>query len=138
MLMALLAVVCYGVAVNIVAPLTQRYGSLPVMARVVGLAVDLDAAVRDREHPGSPRSPGRRSWPSLVLGVLGTGVAFVLMGQLIARVGARASFAIYLTPVVALILGAVFRDEVIHVLSVVGIALVIAGALLASRKERDA
>ena len=52
--------------------------------------------------------------------------------------GARASFAIYLTPVVALILGAVFRDEVIHVLSVVGIGLVIAGALLASRKERDA
>jgi drug/metabolite transporter (DMT)-like permease len=32
----------------------------------------------------------------------------------------------------------VFRDEVIHVLSIVGIALVIAGALLASRKERDA
>jgi len=82
------------------------------------------------------------AWPSflavLVLGVLGTGVAFVLMGQLIARVGARATFAIYLTPVVALILGAVFRDEVIHVLSIVGIALVIAGALLASRKERDA
>ena len=75
----------------------------------------------------------------VVLGVLGTGVAFVLMGQLIARVGAtRATFAIYLTPVVALILGAVFRDEVIHVLSIVGIALVIAGALLASRKERDA
>ena len=37
-----------------------------------------------------------------------------------------------------MILGAVFRDEMIRVLSVVGIALVIAGALLASRKERDA
>ena len=48
MLMALLAVVCYGVAVNIATPLTQRYGSLPVMARMLGLAVDLDAAVRAR------------------------------------------------------------------------------------------
>ena len=38
----------------------------------------------------------------------------------------------------ALILGAVFRDEAVHVLSIVGIGLVIAGALLASRKERGA
>jgi drug/metabolite transporter (DMT)-like permease len=136
-LMALLAVVCYGVAVNIVAPLTQRYGSLPVMARVVGLAAIWTMPFGIVSIPQSSFA-----WSSflavVVLGVLGTGVAFVLMGQLIARVGARATFAIYLTPVVALILGAVFRDEVIHVLSIVGIALVIAGALLASRKERDA
>jgi len=136
-LMALLAVVCYGIAVNIVAPLTQRYGSLPVMARVVGLAVIWTMPFGIVSIPQSSFA-----WSSflavVVLGVLGTGVAFVLMGQLIARVGARATFAIYLTPVVALILGAVFRDEVIHVLSIVGIALVIAGALLASRKERDA
>ena len=136
-LMALLAVVCYGVAVNIVAPLTQRYGSLPVMARVVGLAVIWTMPFGVVSIPQSSFA-----WSSflavVVLGVLGTGVAFVLMGQLIARVGARASFAIYVTPVVALILGVVFRDEVIHVLSVVGIGLVIAGALLASRKERDA
>jgi drug/metabolite transporter (DMT)-like permease len=60
------------------------------------------------------------------------------MGRLVSRVGSRASFALYLIPVVALILGVVFRDDVVHVLSVVGIGLVIAGALLASRKERDA
>jgi drug/metabolite transporter (DMT)-like permease len=136
-LMALLAVVCYGIAINIVAPLTQRYGSLPVMARVVGLAALWTMPFGVMSIPASSFA-----WPSFlavaVLGVIGTGLAFVLMGRLVARVGARASFAIYLTPVVALILGAVFRDEVIHVLSVVGIALVIAGALLASRKERDA
>ena len=43
-----------------------------------------------------------------------------------------------MTPVVALILGAVFRDEPVHALSVVGIALVIGGAILASRKEAPA
>ena len=136
-LMALLAVICYGIAINIVAPLTQRYGSLPVMARVVGLAALWTMPFGIVSIPASSFA-----WPSFVavavLGVMGTGVAFVLMGQLVSRVGARASFAIYLTPVVALILGAVFRDEAIHVLSIVGIALVIAGALLASRKERDA
>jgi drug/metabolite transporter (DMT)-like permease len=73
------------------------------------------------------------------LGVLGTGIAFVFMGRLVARVGSsRASFATYLIPVVALILGVVFRDETVHALSLIGIGSVIAGALLASRRERAA
>ena len=72
------------------------------------------------------------AWPSALavagLGIVGTGVAFVLMGHLVARVGSRrASFATYLIPVVALILGVVFRDEAVHLLSVIGIGLVIAG-----------
>jgi drug/metabolite transporter (DMT)-like permease len=136
-LMALLAVLCYGVAINIVTPLTQRYGSLPVMARVIGLAAIWTLPFGVMSVPDSTFA-----WSSflavVVLGVAGTGIAFVMMGRLVARVGARASFATYLIPVVALILGVVFRDEVIHVLSIIGIALVIAGALLASRKERDA
>ncbi|MEO8422710.1 MAG: DMT family transporter [Actinomycetota bacterium] len=136
-LMALAATVCYGVAINLTTPLTQRYGSLPVFARVIGIAAILTLPFGIVSVPDSSFA-----WSSfvavVVLGVMGTGVAFVLMGRLVARVGARASFATYLIPVVALILGVVFRDEVIHVLSVVGIGLVIAGALLASRKERDA
>ena len=36
--LVLAAVSCYGVAINIAAPLTQRYGSLPVMARMLALA----------------------------------------------------------------------------------------------------
>ena len=135
--MALGASVCYGVAINIAAPLAQRYGSLPVMARMLGLAslwtLPLGIlSVRSSDF----------AWPSVLavaaLGILGTGIAFVLMGHLVARVGSRASFATYLIPVVALILGVVFRDEAVHVLSVVGIGLVIAGALLASRREREA
>ena len=51
----------------------------------------------------------------MALGMLGTGLAFVMMGRLVARVGSsRASFAIYVIPVVALILGAVFLDEAIQ------------------------
>ena len=70
------------------------------------------------------------------VGVLGTGLAFVLMGNLTGSVGAtRASFLTYLIPVVALVLGVAFRDEVISTLAVVGVGLVIAGAILASRRE---
>jgi drug/metabolite transporter (DMT)-like permease len=72
----------------------------------------------------------------VVLGAFGTGIAFVLMGRLVARVGStRAAFATYLIPVAAVILGAVFLDEDVRTTSVVGIALVIAGAILASRRE---
>jgi len=133
--LVLVAVACYGIAINIAAPLTQRYGSLPVMGRMVGLAAIWTAPFGLVGLAGSSFD-----WGSLVaiaaLGALGTGLAFVLMGRLVARVGsARASFATYLIPVVALVLGAVFLDETVRALSIAGIALVIAGALLASRKE---
>jgi drug/metabolite transporter (DMT)-like permease len=70
------------------------------------------------------------------VGVLGTGLAFVLMSNLIGRVGpTRATFITYIIPVVALVLGVVFRNEVIAPIAVAGVALVIAGAALASRRE---
>jgi drug/metabolite transporter (DMT)-like permease len=70
------------------------------------------------------------------VGVLGTGLAFVLMSNLIGRVGpTRATFITYIIPVGALVLGVVFRNEVIAPIAVAGVALVIAGAALASRRE---
>jgi drug/metabolite transporter (DMT)-like permease len=137
-LLALLATVCYGVAINIAAPLTQRYGSLPVMARMLALASAMTAPLGLLGLRGSAFDAA--SFAAVAgLGIVGTGLAFVLMGRLVAHVGStRASFATYQIPVVAMILGVVFRDDRVHALSVVGIALVIAGALLASRKERTA
>ena len=134
-LMVLLAVVCYGVAVNVATPLTQRYGALPAMARMLALASIWTAPFG---LWGLSRSAF--AWNAfaavLALGALGTGLAFVLMGTLVSRVGAtRGAFAIYLVPVVAMVLGAVFLDEEIFAISIVGIALVLTGAFLASRKD---
>ena len=136
--LVLAAVCCYGVAINIAAPLTQRYGSLPVMARMLGLAAIWTAPFGVVGLTGSSFA-----WGPLVaiaaLGAIGTGLAFVIMGRLVSRVGSsRASFATYLIPVVALVLGAVFLDERVRLLAIAGISLVIAGALLASRKDRRA
>ena len=132
----LLAVACYGIAINIAAPVTQRYGSLPVMARMLGLGAIWTAPLGLAGVGGSSFSWGPSS-RSATLGALGTGLAFVVMGRLVSRVGSsRASFATYLIPVVALVLGALFLDETVRATSIVGIGLVIAGALLASRKDR--
>jgi drug/metabolite transporter (DMT)-like permease len=133
--LALGATVCYGLAINIAAPLTQRYGALPAMARMLAVAALLTA-------PFGIAGLGSSSfaWESALavtfLGAVGTGIAFVFMGRLVARVGSgRASFATYLIPVVALILGVAFRDETVRVSSIVGVVLVIGGAALASRRE---
>jgi drug/metabolite transporter (DMT)-like permease len=136
-LLVLAAVGCYGVAINIAAPLTQRYGALPVMARMLGLATLWTAPFGLVGLAGSSFAWGSLA-AMLALGAIGTGLAFVVMGRLVGRVGSsRASFATYLIPVVALVLGAVFLDEVVEVISIAGIALVIGGALLASRRDRD-
>lgn len=134
-IMVLVATVCYAVALNMVAPLQQRYGSLPVIARVQWVAA---AAVTPFGIYGLAQSSF--AWPSLLallaVGVLGTGLAFVLMGTLSGRVGpTRSAFFTYAIPVVALILGVVFRDEIVAPVAVIGVVLVIAGALLASRRE---
>lgn len=80
------------------------------------------------------------AWPSLLAvsaaGVLGTGLAFVLMGNLVGRVGStRASFITYVIPVVALLLGVIFKDDQVEIVALIGVALIIVGAFLASRKE---
>ena len=72
----------------------------------------------------------------MVAGTAGTGIAYVLMGELVGRAGStRASFITYIIPVVALALGGVVMDDEVEALHVVGVGLIIAGALLASRKE---
>lgn len=133
--LVVLATVCYAFATNIVVPLQQKYGSIAVVARVQWVAA---ALVTPYGIYGLSRS--EFAWPSLVamlaVGVLGTGVAMVLMGSLVGSVGpTRATFITYLIPIVAMVLGVVFRDDVVSPIAIVGVFLVIAGAILASRSE---
>jgi drug/metabolite transporter (DMT)-like permease len=134
-ILVVLATLCYGFSTNIVAPLQQRYGTIPVMGRTLMVATLL---VTPYGLFGLTRS--EFAWPSLAatlaVGFLGTGVAFLVMGSLIGSVGpTRSSFITYLIPVVALVLGVVLRDEIVSPIAVVGSLLVIAGAVLASRRE---
>lgn len=133
--LVLIAVMLYALAFNLAVPLQQRYGALPVLlrAQLVALAVVAPVALLGL---GS----SEWSWPSALamvpLGVLGTGVALVAMTNLTGRAGAaRGSIAIYFLPVVAVILGVLFRAETIAPLSLAGTVLVLVGAWLTSRKE---
>jgi drug/metabolite transporter (DMT)-like permease len=134
--MVVAATLCYGFAVNIAPPIQQRYGALPVMARMLALATVWTAPFGVWSVPGSSLELG----PVLAvvfIGAVGTGLAFVIMGELVGRVGAtRSSLITYLIPVVALGLGVVFQDDRVTVPALVGVVLVVAGAALASRRQR--
>ena len=66
-----------------------------------------------------------------------SGLAFVASTTQGARAGpVRGSIPIYFLPVVAMLLGALVRHETIPALAIAGVALVIAGAWLSSRRER--
>jgi drug/metabolite transporter (DMT)-like permease len=70
------------------------------------------------------------------LGLLGTGVAFVIYYYLIQTLGAlKAASAYYIPPVVALAIGAVFANEVVGVRQICGALLIMAGIFYASRPE---
>jgi drug/metabolite transporter (DMT)-like permease len=134
-ILVIVATMGYAVSLNLVTPLQQKYGSLPVMASVLRLAV---LWVIPYGLVGLFDSSF--AWSSLVataiIGVFGTGLAFVFMGSLVGSVGAtRASFITYLMPVVSVVLGVAFRDEAVSPISVAGAGLVIVGAILASRRE---
>ena len=132
----LFATVLYAVAFNLAVPLTQRYGSLPVLLRAQLVAI---AFVLPFGLWGLPRSEW--DWGAagamLVLGALGSGIAFVASTTLGARAGpVRGATPIYFLPVVAMLLGALLRDEDIPALAIAGVALVIVGAWLSSRREK--
>lgn len=133
--MVLFATLCYGLATNIAGPVQQKYGSVPVMARMLLLATIWTTPFGVLGVAESTFTPAA-AIATVVLAVAGTGLAFVLMATLVGRVGGpRASFITYFIPVIALALGVGFRGDTVTALAVVGALLVIVGAFLASRRE---
>jgi len=133
--LVVLAVAMYGLSSNMAVPLQQRYGAAPVLLRAQLVAMAVVAPIGLFQVPGSSWA-----WDSALamvpLGVLGTGLALVLMTNLVGRVGStRGSVAIYFVPVVAIILGVVVRHESIHAIAGVGMALILIGAWVTSRRE---
>lgn len=134
--MVLGASACYGVAANVAVPLQRRYGSLPLMARMLALAA-LWTLPGGLVSIGASTGEFGPTVSIVIIGALGTGLAFVIMGTLVGSVGAtRASLITYLIPVVALCLGVAFKGDDVTGIAVFGVLLVIAGAALASRESR--
>ena len=133
--LVLVAVVLYGLSTNLVVPLQHRYGALPILLRAQLVALVIVTQYGLLQISGSTWAWG----PAIAmvpLGVLGTGLAFVLMTTLLGRAGAsRGSIAVYFIPIVAMVLGVLVRNETIEPIAIAGTGAVLVGAWIASRKE---
>jgi drug/metabolite transporter (DMT)-like permease len=74
-----------------------------------------------------------RTWVGLVfgLGLLGTGLAYVIYYYIVESLGAIAAAGVtYIPPIVALVIGVFLAGDVIHTLSYLATALILTGVAL--------
>jgi len=131
--LVVLAVVCYSISSNVLPPVVQECGAMPVMARALLLG-----AVVTMPYGVYGIAQSSFSWPAAgaiaVLGVFGAGVARVLFADLLGRAGApRASLVGYLVPLVAVVLGIVVRNESVTVLELLGLGCILVAAHFVGR-----
>jgi drug/metabolite transporter (DMT)-like permease len=130
-----LALLCYALGANIARPLQAKYSP----ARLF-LHVQVAAALWTLPVSIGGIGDSRFAWSALlaivVLGVMGTGVAFVAFGTLLQRTGiTRAMIPTYFTPIVGLVLGVALNDEDLAIISVAGMAIVIVSAWMTSKPD---
>lgn len=134
-LLILAALVSYGFAIHVVRPLQQRNGALPVMWRALAIALVLTAPFGIPGVAAAQWALG--PWLAVAaLGAGGTALAQVLSATASGRLGAaRASSTVFITPVMALLLGVIFRHEQVALVSVIGCAVCLLGAWQMGRTQ---
>jgi drug/metabolite transporter (DMT)-like permease len=132
------ALLCYAVGANVARPLQAQYAPARLLMRV-----QIAAALWTLPFAADGARSSDFAWSSVLavvgLGVVGTGIAFVAFGTLLERTGlTRAMIPTYFTPIVGLVLGTLFNNETIALVSVAGMLVVIASAWMTSKPdERD-
>jgi drug/metabolite transporter (DMT)-like permease len=131
----LAAVLGYAFGANIARPLQAQYSPARLLMRV-----QFAAALWSLPLAAGGVTTSQFAWSAaaalVVLGIVGTGVAFVVFGTLLERTGiTRAMIPTYFTPIVGLIVGALFNNEHIALISVVGMCIVIASAWMTSKPD---
>ena len=131
----LAALMCYAVALNMARPLQAIYSPATLMLRVVSISTVLSAPLGLNALRATTFTFALFG-ATVVLGALGSGIAFLLFGTLLKRTGTvRAMIPTYFTPIVGTFLGVLFNGEKVLALSLLGMLIVIFGAWLTSRPE---
>jgi drug/metabolite transporter (DMT)-like permease len=139
-LLGALAVVAMALCYAIGTLIAGRYlrGTPPLVVALASTAVSTVAAL----PAGILQAPsemwhGETIMAILVLGFVGTAIAYLLFFALIQRAGPNyATLVTYLVPPIALAYGAIFLDESFGLTAFVALALILAGVALATGSVR--
>ena len=131
---ALIASISYGIAVNIVEPLIKKYESYIVLKIVMRYASLLSLILYGFTASFKLPTPQVSLIPMLILGVGGTGIAFLTYYKLLDNVGRiSSSFIVYMIPIFSIFFGYQFLDEITYAIQFVGIGVILTSAFLYSR-----
>lgn len=133
----LLVATCYAIAPLIAGRCLGEVPSLPLTAACLTIAAVVYTAPAALTWPDE--MPSRRVLMALAgLAVLCTALAFILFFALIREVGpARALVFTYVNPAVALAAGVLVLGEPLTAWNVAGLALILTGSVLATRKPPE-
>lgn len=121
---------CYALAVLYAGRAVRSYAPLEVTIGQLAVGMLLAAPLALAQLPSEP-PPAKTIGAIVALGVLGTGLAYLLYFTLIARAGAsRAILVTYLVPAFALVYGTVLLGEPVTASALAGLALILCGTAL--------
>lgn len=128
------AAACYGLGVNLVRRYLTGVAASAIAAATLSCATLLMLPFAIGTWPSHPLTP--KSWISAVLlGILCTGVAFVLYYRLIHRIGApRAATVTYLVPLFSVLWAWIFLGEALTVRMAIAGGLILGGVAVSQRQ----
>ena len=131
---ALIASISYGIAVNIVEPLIKKYESYIVLKIVMRYASLLSLILYGFTASFKLPTLEVSLIPMLILGIGGTGIAFLTYYKLLDNVGRiSSSFIVYMIPIFSIFFGYQFLNEITYAIQFVGIGVILTSAFLYSR-----
>ena len=126
----MLAALCYGVSANY----TKKYlTGIKPLALAAGSQIAATAMLLPLSLFFLPKAmPSANAiWSVLLIGVICTGVAYIIFFRLIAQLGpAKAISVTYLIPAFGILWGGLFLDESISVMMIIGSCVILLGVAL--------
>jgi len=129
-LAAMLAALCYGISANYT---KKHLSTIKPLALAAGSQIAATAMLLPLSLFFIPETiPSSNAiWSVILIGVICTGVAYILFFRLIAQLGpAKAISVTYLIPAFGILWGALFLDETISLMMVIGGGVILFGVAL--------
>ena len=131
---ALIASLSYGISVNLVEPLIKKYDSLIVIKIVMRYASLLSLLMFGFTATFKIPTLEVSLIPMMILGIGGTGIAFLSYYKLLNNVGRiSSSFVVYMIPIFSIFFGYQFLNEITNSIQFIGIGVILCSAFLYSR-----